>query len=272
MGGILEAASTVGQGSTFYFDVQFDRWQESAGTVCAWRLQILKGRRALVFHDYATGCRILRETLTAWGWESDEFRIPVGAPTQDSAAATAEEKAYSLVILDVCTPGVDGLGTASEIRRILPGSLPIVMLSSFAHPGDAARARESGLSGYAIKPVPRSRLLGLLTEAVNSRERVEQPPPATMEVKEEAVKPARILLADDSEDNRMLVRAYLKGSPYHLTFEEDGQAAWWIGFELGLRSDPDGRADARAGRPYPPHAPYACSSWSGMPSPLQSLR
>ena len=130
MGGILEAASTVGQGSTFYFDVQFDRWQESAGTVCV-APAILKGRRVLVFHDNATSCRILRETLTAWGWESDEFRIPVGAPTQ-IPAATAEENAYSLVILDVCTPGVDGLGTASEIRRILPGSLPIVMLSSFA--------------------------------------------------------------------------------------------------------------------------------------------
>jgi CheY-like chemotaxis protein len=41
----------------------------------------------------------------------------------------------------------------------------------------------------------------------------------------EPVKPARVLVAEDSPDNRMLVRAYLKGSPYQLTFEEDGKAA-----------------------------------------------
>ena len=32
-------------------------------------------------------------------------------------------------------------------------------------------------------------------------------------------------MAEDSEDNRLLVQAYLKASPYHLTFEENGKAA-----------------------------------------------
>jgi CheY-like chemotaxis protein len=37
--------------------------------------------------------------------------------------------------------------------------------------------------------------------------------------------PLRILIAEDSPDNRILVQAYLKGGPYILTFAEDGQAA-----------------------------------------------
>ncbi len=37
--------------------------------------------------------------------------------------------------------------------------------------------------------------------------------------------PIRILIAEDSADNRILVQAYLKGGPYILTFVDDGQAA-----------------------------------------------
>ena len=37
--------------------------------------------------------------------------------------------------------------------------------------------------------------------------------------------PLRILVADDSEDNRFVIRAYLKGMPYVLDFAEDGASA-----------------------------------------------
>ena len=37
--------------------------------------------------------------------------------------------------------------------------------------------------------------------------------------------PLRILVADDSEDNRFVIRAYLKGTPYLLDFAEDGAIA-----------------------------------------------
>ena len=37
--------------------------------------------------------------------------------------------------------------------------------------------------------------------------------------------PLRILIAEDSSDNRLLLRAYLKQTPYRLTFVEDGERA-----------------------------------------------
>jgi CheY-like chemotaxis protein len=40
-----------------------------------------------------------------------------------------------------------------------------------------------------------------------------------------ADRPLRILLADDSPDNRLLIRAYLKKTPYVLTEAENGQIA-----------------------------------------------
>ena len=38
-------------------------------------------------------------------------------------------------------------------------------------------------------------------------------------------RPLRVLLADDSEDNQLLIRTYLKQTPYQLDLAEDGQQA-----------------------------------------------
>jgi CheY-like chemotaxis protein len=43
--------------------------------------------------------------------------------------------------------------------------------------------------------------------------------------KETPVKPLRILIAEDSVDNRLLLQMYFKGSPHQLTFAENGSAA-----------------------------------------------
>jgi CheY-like chemotaxis protein len=42
---------------------------------------------------------------------------------------------------------------------------------------------------------------------------------------DESVEPAKILIAEDSPDNRLLVQAFSKSRPYQLTFECDGKAA-----------------------------------------------
>jgi CheY-like chemotaxis protein len=137
----------------------------------------------------------------------------------------AGEQPYSLVIIDDCMPGMDGFEAAGEMRRIA-GGLPIVMLSFDAKPGDATRRAEAGLSGYAVKPVARAQLLRLVCYALSVEDYLEPQPVEGVVCKEnEPLKPARLLVAEDSPDNRLLVRAYLKGRPYQLTFEEDGKAA-----------------------------------------------
>jgi len=223
MGGHIAAVSSAGAGSTFSFTAQFDPAPETARKVRV-PLGDLAGKRVLLIDDNSTNCLILREALQAWGLKSDTFRLPeealAGLPN-----AMAGEQPYSLVIIDSCMPGMDGFEATAEIRRIARG-LPIVMLTSNVRPGEATRGMEAGLSGYAVKPVSRTHLLRLVCDAMETRVGMELDPANSVDHQEkEPVKPARILVAEDSPDNRLLLQVYLKGSPYQLTFEEDGKRA-----------------------------------------------
>jgi two-component system sensor histidine kinase/response regulator len=223
MGGRLTATSSVGAGSTFRFTAQFDPAPVSSRKAPV-ALGDLHGKRVLLIDDNATNCLILRETLQAWGLESDAFRLPAEALAR-LPEAMASEPPYSLVVIDSCMPGMDGFETAAEIRRIA-GGLPIVMLTSDSQPGDTARRVEAGLSGYAVKPVARAQMLRLVCDAMGTREGPELHPAGSVGRKgTEAVKPARILVVEDSPDNRLLVQVYMKGSSHQLTFEENGKAA-----------------------------------------------
>ena len=102
----------------------------------------------------------------------------------------------------------------------------MIMLTSDARPGDIARRKEAGLSGYAVKPVTRANLFRLVGDAMETRQSREPGPPGCVNRQEkEPVDRARILVAEDSPDNRLLVQVYLRGSPYQVIFEEDGKAA-----------------------------------------------
>jgi len=223
MGGTLSVLSREGEGSTFHFSVRFE-----CGTQCARKAPQeapdFHGRRILVIDDNATNRFILGETLNAWGIESAEFAGPAEALASLSAA-NAEERPYSLVLVDSVMPGMDGFETTARIKELAP-ELPVIMFTSDARPGDIRRRREAGLSGYAVKPVKRAELWRLLCGAIQPPQGAEPQPPASEGRTETAsARSLRILVVEDSEDNRLLVQAYLKGSLHRLTFAHDGQAA-----------------------------------------------
>jgi CheY-like chemotaxis protein len=105
------------------------------------------------------------------------------------------------------------------------------MLTSDSRAGDVARARELGLGAYLVKPIKRAELLQTIAAVAN----LVAPPvqalaatqaPATRSEIVAGERPLRVLLVEDSPDNRMLIQAYLKKLPYEVDIAEDGQAGF----------------------------------------------
>jgi CheY-like chemotaxis protein len=95
-----------------------------------------------------------------------------------------------------------------------------------------ARLRALGLDNYVVKPVRRGELFAAIKRAlagVHAQPRgdiVASPSIAPMPASSATLdRPLRILIVDDSHDNRALIEAYLKKTPYLLIEAEDGQQA-----------------------------------------------
>ena len=215
--------SQEGHGSTFSFTAQFEPGSHDTRKVPLDATN-LRNRSVLVIDDNSTNRFILGETLKSWGMESTEFGVPTDA-LADLSARNATKEPYSLVLVDSEMPGLNGFETTSRIKQIAP-ELPVIMFTSDAKPGDILRRREAGLSGYAVKPVKRAELFRLLCGALQKKEGAESPKLTEPNPKETApVQALRILMAEDSEDNRILLEIYFNGSPHKLTFADNGKAA-----------------------------------------------
>ena len=226
MGGRIWVESVEGSGSTFCFTAVFEK-QPCEAVVHTVAQADIRGVKTLVVDDTATNRLILREIMTQWGALVEEAE---NGPTALGLLKKAEEAGapFNLVLLDVRMPGMDGFAVAREIQLdpVMQGA-SVMMLSSDDRRGDIARIRELGIEGYLVKPVKRAELreavqavLGRRGASAGTLAAALKPDGATMEQLH-----ARILLAEDNEDNRLLVRVYFKHTACHIDMAENGLIA-----------------------------------------------
>ena len=110
------------------------------------------------------------------------------------------------------------------------------MLSSDDLKVQLSRTRELGLDAYLVKPVRRSDLFdaigtAMAKHAARSETDAEPAHTSALALTEDAAgkaqpdRPLRILLADDSKDNRLLIHAYLKDTAWRIEDAENGAIA-----------------------------------------------
>jgi len=228
MNGRIWVESTLGKGSTFHCCVQLAVQSSVTPTRTDDATTLnLQDVRTLVVDDHAANRLILHETLVAMGAEV-ENAVSGREAVAEWRRAAASGRPYDLVLLDCRMPEMDGFQVAEEIRRAgPPQGLTIVMMASDYWADDIARTYDMGLSGYLVKPIRRSDLLQTISIA---RDRTKGIQPTTRSASEASTPPIkararRILLAEDSPDNQLLIRSYLKQTPYRLDIADNGAIA-----------------------------------------------
>jgi len=177
--------------------------------------------------DHPINRTILRETLGSWN--ADVTDVASGAEAlAELHHAAQSSRPYQLLLLDCRMPDMDGFTVVKQIRQAhLESGLTIVMLASQQWADDIAQTYDMGLGGYMIKPIRRSDLLQTISIALerNKSPLAVRPAPASPLVLPIDVRPLRILLVEDSPDNQLLIRCYLKQTPYRLEIAEHGGIA-----------------------------------------------
>ena len=103
-------------------------------------------QRILVVDDNTEICDVLYEFLTWKGYEVYQ--------AYDSATALQQVQAVRphIILLDVVMPGMDGIATLQEIKKIDP-SVGIIMLTAVLDEPLAKKAMALGAYDYITKPV-----------------------------------------------------------------------------------------------------------------------
>jgi CheY-like chemotaxis protein len=104
-----------------------------------------------------------RETLRLL-LELDGHRV-AAAGTGENAIKLALERPFSVALIDIGLPDVDGYHVAQRIRSAPAGDRVIlVALTGYGRPEDVRRAREAGFDAHVIKPVDPDALTKILSE------------------------------------------------------------------------------------------------------------
>jgi two-component system, sensor histidine kinase and response regulator len=254
MGGQVWVESEAGKGSTFHFTARFGAPPDAADAPA--RID-LSGVRVLVMDHNAT-CRATAREI----FETHGATVIEAASASEAAEAVRlanhATQPFELVFADCSRPDAGGFDLARRIgaNAGAASGLTVATVSSYDLSKAFVGLREAGLEHYVVKPLKRADLLaaaavfakraplptkpaiGAAVAAIGSAidqsvasasQRIQMssaqaalPPGASVEP---ALAPRRILLADDSLDNRLLIRAYLGKTGYKLDEAENGQVA-----------------------------------------------
>lgn len=104
--------------------------------------------KVLYIEDNEQNFYLVSFILTARGHEM------LWAKDGEAGIDAARREHPDLILLDIQLPIMDGYSVARSLRtRPDLRSTPIVALTSYAMPGDRAKAFEAGCSGYIEKPI-----------------------------------------------------------------------------------------------------------------------
>jgi PAS domain S-box-containing protein len=159
----------------------------------------------LIVDDSLTVRMDLSETLVAAGL------AVVTCETGETARHALREREFSLVILDVLLPDVDGIDILKEIRGTpATRALPIMLLSTEAEVHDRIRGIETGADEYIGKPYDSSYVAARARELVQAR-------------KEDTSVSETVLIIDDSITFREALKQVLEEASYKVVVATTGE-------------------------------------------------
>ena len=217
MNGDISVESKENEGSRFTVTVFLKQQNIENGDI-----RELQQLPVLVADDDEYACEAACKILDDIGM-CGEWVLSGEEAVRRTRAACEEGKDFFAVILDWKMPGMDGIETAREIRKLLGDEVPIIILSAYDWSEVEEEARKAGVNGFITKPLFKSRLVYMFKQFIGNSE-------SGRDMEEEAggerdFSGKRLLLVEDNELNREIAEEIIGETGIRIESAVNGQEA-----------------------------------------------
>ncbi len=169
MNGTVGVESTVGQGSSFWFDVTLEKaWvaetrdgepseNEQLSPDNTNGDYVPKELNILLAEDNKSNQKVTEQMLDQTGWKITS--VGNGKEVLDAI----KKRNYDLILMDVYMPEMDGFDGTREIRKIErekgAAAVPIIAISASVMPRDKERIFAAGVNDFLGKPISKNYLI-----------------------------------------------------------------------------------------------------------------
>lgn len=216
MGGTINVESKLGEGSTFYVELELAS-AEKMDDEEFWKRHNIT--RALVVDDEEDICLNIRELMKDTGVEIS-YALSGKQAIDSVDKALKDDKAYHIILLDWKMPGMDGLETAKRICAKVGSNVPILVLTSYNFDEIEEDAREAGIDFFLPKPFFMSSFRRAIEHVHGTRGSA-----AVAEDTEISLDGLKVLAAEDNEINAEILTELLSDEGVECEIAHNGKEA-----------------------------------------------
>lgn len=218
MNGEIHVESEYGKGSVFTFTMQLKLQDQEY-----FEEERLRDLPVLVVDDDPVCCENACVSINEIGMKG-EYALSGEEAIGKVKIAHDDANDYFAVILDLIMPGMDGIETATRIRKVVGRDVPIIILSAYDCPQFEEIAQRAGIDGFISKPLMKSKLFYLMKSFAVKQDQREK----------DVEKPRysfgnfvgkRILIVEDNELNREIATVLLGETGAFIETAENGLIA-----------------------------------------------
>jgi signal transduction histidine kinase/CheY-like chemotaxis protein/HPt (histidine-containing phosphotransfer) domain-containing protein len=218
--GIIRLNSELGKGSEFIVEMEYrlpDTEQLYSEAMADQEEQVpLQKMKVLVAEDNAMNQKLVHHLMNSWS--IDHTIVSNGR----EAIAALKEHPYSIVLMDIQMPEMDGYTTTSIIRNELQMDVPIIAMTAHAMVGEKEKCLQLGMNDYVSKPIKETVLYNIIGRHAQHipEHAAPAPPEKSPKLTHISLEYLKQLSGNDPKFEREILKQFVVQTPEELSLLE----------------------------------------------------